>query len=136
MIGMPRITLIRPALRLASTPMPDTRNIAQNSPSTVDNASEPMVTTMVSQTPCSRIGKNSTASLKNFCIGSDQGCVLRGEWCASGHQDASAFCPHFSRILPMAPLAFSLASEALILPSNSVSLLRTPIATVPTVTGL
>ena len=71
MIGMPRITLIRPALKPTSTPMPDTRVSAQNSPSTVDNASEPMVTTIVSQTPCSRIGKNSTASLRNFCIGSE-----------------------------------------------------------------
>src|SRR6478735_6890418 len=75
MIGMPRITLIRPALKPTSTPMPDTRISAQNSPSTVDNASEPMVTTIVSQTPCSRIGKNSTASLRNFCIGSDQRVV-------------------------------------------------------------
>src|ERR1041384_5439289 len=79
MIGMPRITLISPALRPASTPIPDTRISAQNSPSTVDNASEPIVTTIVSQTPCIRIGTNSTASLKNFCIGSDQGCVLLRE---------------------------------------------------------
>src|ERR1044071_8121945 len=76
MIGMPRITLINPALKPTSTPMPDTRISAQNSPSTVDNASEPIVTTIVNQTPCIRIGTNSTASLKNFCIGSDQGCVL------------------------------------------------------------
>ena len=138
MIGMPRITLIRPALRPTSTPMPDTRISAQNSPSTVDSTSEPIVTTIVSQTPCSRIGKNSTASLRNFCIGPDQGCVLLRAMLrrASGRQEASAFCPHFSRILSMAPLAFSLASEALILASNSVSLLRTPIATVPTVIGL
>src|SRR6478609_845099 len=81
MIGMPRITLIRPAVKPTSTPMPDTRISAQNSPSTVDNASEPMVTTIVSQTPCSRIGKNSTASLRNFCIGSDQGCVPLRECC-------------------------------------------------------
>src|SRR5436190_24083928 len=80
MIGMPRITLISPAVKPASTPMPDTRISAQNSPSTVDNASEPIVTTIVSQTPCSRIGKNSTASLRNFCIGSDQGCVLPREF--------------------------------------------------------
>ena len=43
--------------------MPETRISAQTSPSTVDSSSEPMVTTIVSQTPCSRIGKNSTASL-------------------------------------------------------------------------
>src|SRR5947208_10795808 len=84
MIGMPRITLSRPALRPASTPMPDTRSSAQRSPSTVDNASEPIVTTIVSQTPCSRIGTNSTASLKNFCIGSDQACVLPRE-CSGGN---------------------------------------------------
>ena len=77
--------------------------------------------------------KNSTASLRNFCIGSGR---ARNVARASGHQEASAFCPHFSRILAMVPLAFSLASEALILASNPASLLRMPIATVPTVTGL
>ena len=51
--------------------MPETRISAQISPRTVDRSSEPMVTTTVSQTPCSRIGRNSTASRRKFCIDSD-----------------------------------------------------------------
>src|SRR5437764_9559960 len=71
MTGMPRITLIKPALRPDRTRMPDTRIIAHSKPSTVDSSSEPMVTTTVSQTPCSRIGRNSIVSRRKFCIGSD-----------------------------------------------------------------
>ena len=64
------------------------------------------------------------------------GVVTRRLRRVARYQEASAFCPHFSRILAMVPFVLSLASEALILANNSVSLLRIPIATVPTVTGL
>src|SRR6266481_9343869 len=76
MIGMPRITLIRPPLSSVSARTPETRIKAHSSPRTVERASEPMVTTIVSQTPCSRIGRNSAASFRNFCIGSDHGRTL------------------------------------------------------------
>lgn len=118
MIGMPRITLITLALRPDRKPMPETRIRAQTSPSNVDRISEPMVTTIVSATPFRRIGKNSTVSRQKPCIG-DQ-----------------PFRPHLSRILSTVPLAFSRPSEALIFPSSSVSVLRTPMPTEPTVTGL
>src|SRR6266702_8281516 len=78
MIGMPRITLIRPALKPDRTRMPDTRINAHSSPSTVDSNSEPMVTTTVSQTPCNRIGRNSAVSRRKFCIGSDHGLPASG----------------------------------------------------------
>src|SRR5438445_11187674 len=71
MVGMPRITLIKPALRQVMTRMPDTRIRAHSSPSTVDSSKEPMVTTTVSQTPCNRIGTNSAVSRRKFCIGLD-----------------------------------------------------------------
>src|SRR6266702_4323691 len=71
MIGIPRITLIRPALSPDSARTPDTRINAQNSPRTVDRISEPMVTRIVSHTPCSRIGRNSVASRRKFCIDSN-----------------------------------------------------------------
>src|SRR5690349_694043 len=71
MIGMPRITLIRVALKPDRRPMPETRIIAQTSPSAVESSSDPIVTTIVSATPLSRIGKNSTASRqKPFISGS------------------------------------------------------------------
>src|SRR5450631_2087325 len=76
MIGMPRITLIKPALRPDRTRMPDTRIIAHSSPSTVDSSNEPMVTTTVSQTPCNRIGRNSAVSRRKFCIDSDHAGLL------------------------------------------------------------
>src|SRR5882757_4556877 len=69
MIGMPRMTLIRPPLNSESARTPDTRISAHSSPRIVESSSEPMVTTMVSQTPCSRIGTNSAASCRNFSIG-------------------------------------------------------------------
>jgi len=69
MIGMPRITLIRLALSIDSTLMPETRIIAQIRPSTVESSSEPMVTKIVSTTPLIRIGKNSTASCQKPFIG-------------------------------------------------------------------
>ena len=96
MIGTPRITSIRPALTPTSTPMPDTRISAQNSPSTVDNASEPMVTTIVSQTPCSRIGKNSMV-LRSETSASARGRVLLRECCVALHdiRRRRPSCPHF-----------------------------------------
>src|SRR3954466_10163260 len=78
MIGMPRITLIRPALRPDSTRIPDTRIMAHSSPSTVDSNSEPMVTTTVSQTPCNRIGRKSAGSRRKFCIGLNHAERLAG----------------------------------------------------------
>src|SRR6266496_4164434 len=87
MIGMPRITLIKPALRPVMTRMPDTRIRAHNSPSTVDSSKEPMVTTTVSQTPCNRIGRNSAVSRRKFCIGSDHAWRL-----ASGSLVSGGFC--------------------------------------------
>src|SRR3954451_11614527 len=69
MIGMPRITLIRLALRPDRILMPETRIIAQISPRTVESSNDPMVTTIVSTTPLSRIGKNSTASCQKPFIG-------------------------------------------------------------------
>ena len=47
----------------------DTRIKAQTRPNKVDKNKEPMVRTMVSQTPCIRMGRNSCASFKNFCMG-------------------------------------------------------------------
>ena len=47
-----------------------------------------------------------------------------------------AFRPHLSRIFSIVPFAFSFASEALILASNSVSPLRTPMPTEPIMVGL
>src|ERR1700722_6805294 len=76
MIGMPRITLIRPALSPDSARRPETRIIAQTSPRMVDSSSEPTVTTIVSQTPCSRIGRNSVASRRKFCIYSDHALLF------------------------------------------------------------
>jgi hypothetical protein len=69
MIGMPRITLTRPAARVDTAPMPETRIRAQTMPSTVESSSEPIVTMMVSATPCNRIGRNSAASRRKLCIG-------------------------------------------------------------------
>src|SRR5664279_982424 len=71
MIGMPRITLIRPALSPCRTRRRETRINAQSSPRMVDSNSEPTVTRIVSQTPCSRIGMNSVASRRKFCINTD-----------------------------------------------------------------
>ncbi len=126
MIGMPRITLIRLALSIDRALMPETRIIAQIRPSTVESSSEPMVTTIVNATPLIRIGKNSAASCQKPFIGQP----------AMNRYQPWAFRPHLSRILAMVPLAFSLVSEALILPSSAVSPLRTPMPTEPTVTGL
>src|SRR5882672_6260945 len=81
MIGMPRITLIRPALRPDRTRMPDTRIRAHSNPSTVDSSREPMVTTTVSQTPCNRIGRNSAVSRRKFCIGLKRDEVRLGRSC-------------------------------------------------------
>src|SRR5579872_5825216 len=69
MIGMPRMRLIRPALIALATRKPETRIKAQTMPRMVESTSEPSVTTTVRPTPCRRIGKNSVASDKNFCIG-------------------------------------------------------------------
>ena len=99
--------------------MPDTRISAQTRPSTVDSSSEPIVTMIVSATPLIRIGRNSTASRQKACI-----------------RSPCAFRPHLSRIFSTVPFAFSFASEVLILASNSVSPLRTPMPTEPTVAGL
>src|ERR1700686_2783072 len=71
MIGMPRITLIRPALSSDNARTPETRSSAQTRPRMVDSNSDPSVTTIVSPTPCSRIGKNSAASRRNFSIDSN-----------------------------------------------------------------
>src|ERR1700724_1765488 len=71
MIGMPRITLIRLALSPDRARRPETRIKAQSSPRMVDRISEPMVTRIVSHTPCSRIGMNSAASRRKFCIDSN-----------------------------------------------------------------
>ena len=68
MIGMPRITLIRPALSFDKAGTVDTRINAQIRPSTVDSISEPIVTRIVSATPCSRIGRNSAASVRKRCM--------------------------------------------------------------------
>src|SRR3984893_3481416 len=70
MIGMPRITLIRPALNPDRTRTPETRISAHSSPRMVERTSEPMVTRIVSHTPCSRIGTKSEASRRKFCIDS------------------------------------------------------------------
>ena len=56
--------------------MPETRIKAHSSPRTVESSSEPMVTTTVSQTPCNRIGRNSTASRRKFCIDQVTRCFL------------------------------------------------------------
>src|SRR5580700_3714493 len=71
MIGMPRITLIRPALSSDNARTPETRSSAQTRPRMVDSSSDPKVTRIVSPTPCSRIGRNSAASCKNFSIDSN-----------------------------------------------------------------
>src|SRR5437899_731521 len=68
MIGMPRITLIRLALSPDRARTPETRINAQSSPRIVDRTSEPTVTTIVSQTPCRRIGRNSVASRRKFAL--------------------------------------------------------------------
>src|SRR5260370_6333695 len=76
MIGVPRITLLGPPLSSVSARTPESSIKAHSNPRTVDNSSDPMVTTIVSQTPCNRIGRNSAASFKNFCIGSGHGRTL------------------------------------------------------------
>src|SRR5882724_11817575 len=78
MIGMPRITLIRPALKPCRTRRPETRINAQSSPRAVDSSSEPTVTTIVSRTPCSRIGMKSVASRRKFCIYPDHALLFAG----------------------------------------------------------
>src|SRR5690606_33859912 len=57
-----------PALNFASGLMPDTRISAHTRPSKVDSSSDPKVTSMVRVAPCSNIGRNSRASLKNSII--------------------------------------------------------------------
>src|SRR5476649_2076143 len=69
MIGMPRITLTIVRDVAASNRMPETRISAQISPSTVDTASEPIVTRIVSRTPVSRMGMNSIDCARNRSIG-------------------------------------------------------------------
>ncbi|MNV85056.1 hypothetical protein D3C71_1789770 [compost metagenome] len=64
-MGMPRSRLITPPLKLDRYLLPETRISAHTSPSTVDSASEPSVTRIVSFAPSSSIGMNSAASLKN-----------------------------------------------------------------------
>ena len=71
MIGMPRITLISPALSPVRMPMPDTRIKAQTRPSAVDSNSEPMVTMIVSATPacsepCSNKNRNGIRSPRSI----------------------------------------------------------------------
>ena len=125
MIGMPRITLISPALSTDSTPMPETRISAQTRPSTVDSSSEPMVTMIVSADAAHQDRQEldgvAPEAFHRQPSSVDQPCAFR---------------PHLSRILSTVPLAFSFASEALILASSSRSPLRTPMPTEPTVTGL
>ena len=57
----------------ARTRMPDTRIKAQIRPSTVETASEPMVTRIVSFTPNSRIGRNSADCVRNRLIAGSRG---------------------------------------------------------------
>src|ERR1700737_4071918 len=150
MIGMPRITLIRPPLSLDSTRTPETRISAQNSPRIVDRTSEPTVTRIVSHTPCNRIGKNSVASRRKFCIDSNHALHLARPglnhnrallvYESSGFEEGRygirpimrqapcALSPHLSRILSTLPFTLSLTSEALIFISKSWSHFRTPMA--------
>src|SRR6202158_6557991 len=135
MIGMPRITLIRPPLSPDSARTPETRIAAENTPRTVHRTSEPTVTRIVSHTPCSRIGKNSVASRRKFCIDSNHALHLARPglnhnrallvWLSSSfegrygirpimRQAPCALSPHLSRILSTLTFALSLASEALI----------------------
>ena len=65
---MPRMPLTMRADSRCRKRMRQTRIKAQTMPSTVESTSEPTVTTMVSQTPCNRIGRNSRASARNFVI--------------------------------------------------------------------
>src|SRR6202035_841305 len=121
MIGIPRITLIRPALNLDRMRTLETRSGAQNSPRMVDRISEPMVTMMVSHTPCSRIGRNSVASRRKFCI--DSNYALHLAWLrlkcdpaplfvADRSQLACGLRPHLPRILSAGALAASLGGES------------------------
>src|SRR6201987_1392742 len=65
---MPRMPLTIAAEIRCSRASRDTRIKAQIIPSKVESTSEPAVTTIVSQTPCNRIGRNSRASARNFSI--------------------------------------------------------------------
>ena len=62
MMGMPRMTFTTVLLVQTKGATPETRINAQTKPSSVESASEPMVTMMVSFTPRRRIGRNSPAS--------------------------------------------------------------------------
>src|SRR5713226_3727472 len=77
MIGMPRITLTMTIAVPESARTPETRISAQTRPSTVESTSEPTVTIMVSFTPNSRMGMNSTASTRKRCTFTSP--RLRGE---------------------------------------------------------
>src|ERR1041384_117273 len=68
MIGMPRMILTIVREIAASTRTPETRISAQIRPSTVETAREPMVTMIVSFTPISRMGRNSTDWARNRLI--------------------------------------------------------------------
>src|ERR1043166_2890819 len=64
MIGMPRMTVTMTTAITASARTPDTRMSAHSMPSTVESKSEPSVTRTVFCTPSSRMGMNSTASVR------------------------------------------------------------------------
>src|SRR5581483_10832848 len=68
MIGMPRMPFTISADKRCRKLTRQTRISAQTMPSTVDSSSEPTVTMMVSQRPCSRIGRNSRISARNFVM--------------------------------------------------------------------
>ena len=74
-------------------------------------ASEPIVTMIVSFTPCSRMGRNSTS---RRAAGS---ALASSAWRTVSR--SRPFRPHFARIFSTVPFAFSFASDALILPSSS-----------------
>jgi len=68
------------------------------------------------------------------------GCCMRrfprGTMAARGRGEQCAYFRfHLTRILSSAPLALSLASEALIFRSSSASFLRTPMPTLPAIFG-
>src|ERR1700722_4592948 len=123
---MPRITFTTDFAIHDNAGMPDTRIIAQTKPSRVENNREPIVTTIVSPAPCSRIGRNSADRGRKDCIVPP----------LSRRRADDYSSPHLARIFCTDPSAFSLASEVLIFCNNSPSVLRTPIPTEPTTVGL
>ncbi len=77
----------------------------------------------MSHTPCSRIGQELDGVAEKL-LHRRASCEVTAPR-ASGHQEAiGLLAPLLEMIWSMVPFVFSLASEALILASSSVSLLR------------